>query len=313
MTSVRASGIDTGILLGQTNYKFQYTIAKCFDDLCQQSGFWWDIDFNKVFSFQPPNGKPAPWIASTSLGTMLQNGLTVTDLAPLYRNRQWVQGGLDTTPFTNSFQGNTWQTSFTCGYPLDSAPIVSVNGVSQSVGIKGGTGFQWYYTVGEPTIVQDASQAILDSTQILVVSGQGQIQVTVMAQDTVEQAAYALLEGGSGIVEDAETLQTLNIASLNKTQATALANSLLNFYKVRGQQIDFVTMNSGLAVGQYLTVWLPEHGIIDQQFLITALTLNIQTNPDTSPLIFYTVSCTSGPDIGDFTQLYSHMVYPTVK
>lgn len=310
VTSVKSPSIQNGTLISQTNYKYQKTIAACFDDLAQQSDYWWNINYSKMFQFQLKSTSNAPWIAATINGDFLDDGnLIVTDQSPLYRNAQYVQGGIDTTSFTSTFMGDGTTQAWTLPYPLNSLPTITVNGLAMMVGIKGvDTGKDFYYAVGDPVIIQDPSEVPLTTLQTLSLTGIGQFDVVVYVNNPTEQTAYAALEGGSGIVEEIETLQSLNVAQLNKAQSTSIANSLLTYYETRGKTLTFTTLHSGLSVGQLLTVFLPELGLIDQQLLINQMTITALTKSDGTLAIFYAITAISGAEIGDWTQLFAALV-----
>jgi hypothetical protein len=117
--------------------------------------------------------------------------------------------------------------------------------------------------------------------------------------------SFDVQSAGLGIVAVKEDVssQALNVAA-----ATFYGNTLLSRYGTQGRTITFKTWrtNPSLAVGQYLPVFLPQHGINDASMLIT----QISTTQDIgyqggSPTQVYwqTVTCTEQAAIGSAWKL----------
>jgi hypothetical protein len=78
-------------------------------------------------------------------------------------------------------------------------------------------------------------------------------------------------------------------------------------YAIRGKLINGTTIHDGLQVGQLISVFLPEHGIADTQYLIRGIKTHLTSGAGsggTFQTFWYDVELISGPDIGDFTKLY---------
>src|SRR6266487_4048387 len=134
---------------------------------------------NKIFSFLPNNGVPAPWIASDNPGDFLNAGLIVSDASDLYRNRQKITNVLQTATINEARQGDGVSRSWAFGYQWASVPTILINGVPASVGVKNvDTGKTFYYAVGDSTITIDSAVTTFTSTFTLSFSGTGQYLTT---------------------------------------------------------------------------------------------------------------------------------------
>jgi hypothetical protein len=300
-TSVRDASIQNGVFLPTTSYSVlngsTNTIAQDLDDLAKQSNYSWRI-FNKQLVFQARNAQLSPWIL-TGNDIILPQGQTqrqvqVDNVNNLYRNSAWILGGTDTVGVTQPFTADGIAQSWTMDLPIEALASVTVDGQTATFGIQGvDTGKQFYYTINNNTVTQDLTQPPFLNGQVLVFSYNAITNVVVNSQNTAEIAARALLEGTSGMVEVAETAQGLNNAA-----ATQFAQSRLVQYALNGQTLQFTTLRSGLIVGQLLTAFLPQHGIADQDYIVSdcqTVWKTLKVNGITTMQPFYQVQATSGP------------------
>ena len=298
--------INAGVTIPAINYNASY-IGKNFDDLAKQSNYAWYFQ-NGSFVFGGTNAVAAPWILQSSpYGLVTTNDLEVNgDLQldvgnDLYRNRQIIVGALNTltASATLTADGNT--RSFTLGYPLAAAPTITVNGISQTVGTKGSSGFQWYWAYNDPVIVQDAGQTVLPAGQLLSVPNySGLYAVNVTVDRTAAQSTLAPLENGTGIVENVADYTGKN---LSYSAAVTLANQLLSRYGITGRSLTFDTTRSGLALGQMLSIQLPEHGISNGQFLIVQIEMRLQKNVSDQQIWWYKVTASELPKKASLAKL----------
>jgi hypothetical protein len=300
--------IQAGANIPQTKMFHKY-IDQNINDLAKASNFWAYFDKNKVAYFLARDGIPAPWIASSTPGwvdstgtlqaTFLDAGITVEDSSDLYRNRQIIDNVLASTTINENRKGDSVLTSWTFGNQWAGTPTITVNGVVASVGVKNvDTGKQFYYAVGDETIIEDGSGPVYDNSFTINFSGPGQYLTYSQADNTTEQAALAAIDHTSGIVVNVE-----DGTGLTKAQGDALAQDRLNQYGVRGRLLKATTRRSGLAPGQLLPVFLPEHNIFDGLFLVRQVVTYLSTEFGVQQGI-YTIEAISGPDIGDWMKLY---------
>lgn len=302
--------VNAGVLIPSADYRMQF-LSKVFDDLAKQSNYAWWIDQSKVLNFRHRSAVPAPWILqSTLLGLNvdLENDtvLIVTVANDLFRNRQNLTGVLNTGTFSAAFQGDGQTTSFTLPYPVapGTVPSITLNTVVQKVGKKGTTGAQFYYADSgtDPVIAQDSSLTKLVSTDRLASNFTGIFTTTVTRNNLTSQAALAIKEGGTGIVEATE-----DVSKRNMMYAAALTygDQLLARYCIDGRTIVYDTYRNGLKPGMIQAVFLPEMGLYDSQMFITAIDVVMRTQPGSTILYCYTVTASELANQGSWAKLLS--------
>lgn len=85
-----------------------------------------------------------------------------------------VVGVTGQAPQYETRQGDGKRRDFTMGFPLAQAPVITVNGQEQTVGVKGvDASKQWYYAVDDVVIAQDHDAAPLNAADTLVVAYTG--------------------------------------------------------------------------------------------------------------------------------------------
>jgi|SRR5579859_780002 len=285
-------------------------VSKNFDDLAKQSNYSWYIDQNKTFNFRSRASIAAPWILQSSPYGLVANvdlevssNLELDVGNDLYRNRQIVLGATDTATFVETKIGDGNTRSWTMGYPLAAQPTITLNGVviaSTQIALKGGTGATFYYALNDPVITEDAGKTVLQATDQLVVTYTGLFDVTITVDDLTEQAEQQAIEGGTGIVE---SVVDVTGQGYNKSAATALANQLLSRYGIAGRTLIFDTTRNGLAVGQLLSIFLPEQGIFDGQFFITQVEITLMKGGADSQIWWYKVTASELPKQASWAKL----------
>ena len=308
---VTTTGFSPNIQAGTTIPNVAYnatSIAKNYDDLAKQSNYSWYIDQNKNLIFRSTATVAAPWILQSSPAGLVQTvdlevstNLELDVQNDLYRNRQIIIGAIATLTASATFAGDGSTRQFTLGYPLNSAPTILLNGVVQTIGLKGSTGFQFYWATGDAVLEQDASGVVLQKTdQLSVANYTGQYITNVTVDNVAAQAAQALIEGSTGIVENVEDDTTLK---LSLADATTRANQLLARYSTLGRTLIFDTSRDGLAVGQTLSIFFPEEGIIDGQFYINQVEITLRKNVNDAQIWWYKVTCSELPRQASWAKL----------
>jgi hypothetical protein len=299
--------INQGTLIPSITYDHTLVSAN-FDDLAKQSNFSWYIN-NREVIFRLPGAVPSPWVIQSALNGLPSwiepdSNLIVTQANnALYRNRQILTNVIGTGVFSNTFVGDGSSTSFTLSYPIavGTIPTITLDGVVQTVALKGTTGSQWYYAEGDLVIAQDASGTVITAIDTLVVSPYtGTFTMTVTVDNTTAQATLALAEGASGIVEEVEDVSKLN---MYYPAALTYAQQLLARYCLTGRTIVFKTYRNGLDLLQIATVFFPEFNLNDAQLLITEIDVAMQTQPNNTVLYNYIVTATELPNIVSWSKL----------
>lgn len=307
-TVALAPNIGIGIEIPSVTY-VNSPVNKNFDDLAKQCNYFWYIDHaTRNAVFQQLGNIPSPWILqSATAGLVSTVELEVSSNFELdagntlYRNRQTILGVIDTLTTSATFIGDSSTRSFTLGYPLGAQPTLILNGVTQTVGTKGNVGYQWYYAIGDPVLEQDASGIVMQATDTLSVPNYiGQFVTNVTVDDLAEQAARAIIEGGTGIVEEVEDYTG---KGLSKSAAQTLAQQLIDRYAIAGRSLIFDTSRDGLAVGQTLSIFVPEHGIVDGQFLITQIEITLAKGVNDTQVYWYKTTVSELPRQASWAKL----------
>lgn len=290
VTSTAAS-IATGPIITEVIWSGSKSVSEALTWLAQQAGYWWQIDKNGVLWFQPYGGVSATVrLDGTQIDAM--QDVSVTYGNDMYVNRQYAKGAYgEKKNITDSFSGNSQTRSFTCSYPLSSHVVVSLNGVSQPLGVKGvDNGQPFYWAVGDAVVAQDPSGALLTSSDTLVISYNGRYPVLAMAQNNALISAQRAREGGgTGLVESVYT----NTKVHTLAAAFQVASAMLAHYGQDTTILTFSTQQEGFQPGQMLTVNLSDYGLATKSMLIDSVTIDDQ-GPDGFN-IWYRVAAVGSP------------------
>lgn len=265
--TVTSTSISMGPTLPEVVFNYEL-VSKCIDAIAQQAGYWWQIDQNAVLYFQPYGAINAPYTIDGST-VALDDTLRLTVGNPQYVNRQFVTGGYDkTNTLTETRMGDGHSRAFALKYEVSAdVPVIQVNGVSQTVNIKGRTsGYQWYYAEGDQTIAQDDAGTVLGIGDTLTVTYKGRYPIVALAQNNALITQQQTLEGmGTGYVDSKYTNKKI------KTLAGGfqIASSLLAHYGQKMHQLTWRTKQSGFQQGQLVQVNLPAFSLNTQMLIQT--------------------------------------------
>lgn len=271
------------------------------DKLAAMSGFWWQIDENRVLWFQPYGAVPGPYtIDGTTIDQRQQ--FTVTTGNKDYRNRQVGVGGRDHTPVqTENFVGDSLRRTWTLRYPVSSlsghdpksglTKGIYLNGVLQTnvANKSSGTEAEWEYAISDAVVAQYSSYTVLAPTDNLQVIYEGEYPVVAVAQNKAEIAIQRSKEGiGTGYVE--ARYANLKVHTLNAM--FAIAQAQLGYYSQTMTTLVFATRNPGLAQGQTVTVNLPDFALNNRAMLVESVEI---TDSIDAINIWYIVTCVGSP------------------
>ncbi len=307
--TVRAPGIDTGSLSSTSGSKNTKMCDGMLSDFATQSDLWWNINELRGLLFTTVTRNPSPIVISSANGDILMaRQPTVIYNTPLYRNRQFITDAIDTIPVSDIRKGDGTTTTWNLRYPVYGKPTMLLNGAIVTVGELGVEhGKNFYFTTGSPSIIQDATNTVLLSTDILTISYNGGIDYTAIANDVAQQQLIASLDHSSGIIATTESGKgTLQAVPLMRVDADALAQARLTQYAKLATAFQFSTLREGLAAGQYLTVFFPEGKIINHQYFITGIQASTMLKSDGGILYTYDVSCTDGAIIGSWHKFFNY-------
>lgn len=280
------------------------TVAQALDELVKVASiagvpYYWQIDQFKQLWFVPYTSVVNSTVVD---GTQIDDGTrtgsppSVIRANPAYGNTQYIIGGVTQTVTQTEIQvGDGNKQSFTMGYELASAPVVSINTgsgyITQSVGLKGTSGSQWYWAQGDNTITQDSAGTKLrgsPSNDLLKVVYVGQYPSVASDQNVAQISYEAMLDGSTGIVERVDTDNTITSLS----SGLAEASQFLTRYAQQGTQLTFRTRQTGFAQGQLVTVNLPDYMLYNAQMLLENVSA---VDTVDSYNIWYEVTAVLGP------------------
>jgi len=277
---------------------FNYVRASdVLDALAEKAGKIWYIDEYKKLYFVARTTTAAPWNAETS--DITKNSIRNAGGNPLYRNRQYIRGGRDTTAEqTEDFVGDGSQFAFTVGYPIEKVPTsVKVNAVGQTIGIKGiDTAKDCYWNKGDATITFTVAPPAAQAVEVIYY---GQYPILVLVEDANEIAGRATAEGGgTGYVEEIADEPTLN----DKDASIDSGKAKLVRFGVAGKRVPYQVTRTGLRPGQLQTVNYPSIGLNNAELLIESVIVTRVADK-----FFYDVIGIQGPEMGGWSKFYKSL------
>lgn len=269
-----------GSIIQEAEYKQQH-VSDNFDDLRTKSNYWYSISTAKNILFQSRTATNAPWILQN---TDIQVSSPSVDYSgDLYRNRQTLEGVLETTTFTETKFGDGSTRTWNVAHPIIAIPTITLNNLPATVGVLNtDMNRQFYYQPGSLAITQDTGQTLLASTDsfVIVYSGTSTIDFTLdntSIPGTVTQSAMAAIDGTSGIVEAIEDVSAQN---MDTTTATTYATQLLTRYGTTGstgRTPQFTTLHIGLSAGQNLSAFASQLLLVDATLLVVQVTISVRS------------------------------------
>lgn len=318
VASVRGATIGTGATIAQLHpitTPFAAYYSNELDTTVRTSGdYFWYIDRWRKLHFGERLARPGAFPVQSvydpaqSSGYLLyQPQVSVQASADLYRGQQIITNVNSlVTPPPEIKVADGSSTSWTMGYPLYSAPTITINGQATTVGVQGiDTGRQFYWQPGSASISYDSSLPKIPAGSILSFTYVGQSTVNVVLNNTASQSAQASLEGNSGIVAEIESAQTGSVNGMTVAQATTFGQGLLGRFGANNTiELIGVTQYPGLAPGTVIGVFLPEMlQTWNAQLPIVKVTTTgfMSTN---GMLYFYAVDATNGPSLNNYTRVW---------
>lgn len=278
---------------------FNYvTMAQALDEICELSGAVWWITADKVLHYVARDEFKSPWDITLDHAPIRDIEIE-TDLKE-YRNRQYLRAGQDVTDLqTESMKGDGSKRTFNLGYKVAQQPVVKVNGIPQTVGVRQrDKNKAFYWAKDEKEITQSESATPLSSTDTLTVDYYGFYPIIVVAENHEAIEEMSARTGDTGLYEDVEENQMIDDGDL----ALEFANSKLQKYAKINTRIHFETTKKGLQAGQLINIDLPEFDI-SGEFLISS----VETRCETGNIIFYGVECIDGEDVGGWENFFKQL------
>lgn len=303
-----SGGVQDGPVIAKVVFARRYA-ADCFDAVCKLTGYHWTVDQGGVLQYFPRFASLAPFDISHANARFRQARTSVT-LAD-FRNVQYATGGMGITqvPVTDFHIGDDIARTFATAYPISSLVSVKVNGAVQSLGIRNvddAGSKAWYWNKSQAGINQDPSQPILkgrtasapaDRLEITYHGFYGPVATKLVNAPSI--AERRTIEGGSGRYEVVDYDQSLDGLAVT----IAKAKGDLRRHGTLDPMMDFETDEIGLAVGQTVTIKLPELDVPDVDMLITEL----ETSLFGMEKRRHRVKATAGELKGTYQEFFQHI------
>jgi len=302
---------QASVLLERASFPRVGTVSDALNELSELTGYSWYIDYDKKFYFTPRNFFTSPFgITTTSSVTNVQ----VRQDRSQYRNRQYIRGGQIQTdeialekPTPNP---DGVSRVFITRFPISDKPRIFINSIeitATDIGVNGvDKNKKYYYDVGKNTIVQDGTQTVLSTSDVIQVTYKGLISLAVVSEDVVAIANRASLEGNTGVYERID----VDTSIVSRGEAISIATGKLEKYTKVARQITYDTYTAGLAEGQLQTITLPEYNINSTDFLIDKVTIS---ELDGAGRLVYTVHAIDGETFGGWQKFYRDLLRQNVK
>lgn len=284
--------IQAGPTIAKAVFNYQ-PLSECLNELAEMAGYYWRISHSKVLHFADRTTLRAPWPLDTSAKV---RGVRIRRHGEQYRNRQYLRAGTDTTePRTERFKGDGETRTFTLAFPVAKVPTVRVNGVTQTVGIRGlDTGKQWYWSKGDPTITQDLSAVPLTASDTLEITYEGMFPIIVASDAGAEVAARGPYEA----VEEEANLDDADAA-------LEVADAKLRRYAKLATELQYETREPGLVPGMLQPVNLPTLGVAGE-YLISEVSLE-DFGADALDRYRYVVRALDGEPLGGWEAFFRQL------
>ncbi len=299
---VGIGSIEAGPTLIEAVFNYVRT-SDAYDALAEKAGKIWYIDEDKNLYFVDRDVTPALWSATGA--DMIKGSSRLSGGNPMYRNRQYIRGGRDITGLqTETFSGDNVTLAFTVGYPINSTPVVTVDGGNQAVGIKGIDDAvtppvkDCYWSKGDAVIVFDTASKPGVGVDNIVIKYYGQYDILVLATDEGEIATQKAIEGTTGFVDDIADEPKLD----DKEAAFDSGEAKLAKYGVDAIRFHYDTLGTGLRAGQTQVITYSAFGLDAEEMLIESVRFRGMGTE-----LLHQVTAIQGPEMGSWAQYFKRL------
>jgi hypothetical protein len=315
---IRGPSIATGATISQLHpvtKPFAAYYSTEIDTAVQASGdFYWYVDKWKQLRFGPRLARLGAFPVQSTADPANSSGyllylpqVTVLSSADLFRSQQIinnVNGLVTPPPEVKSADGST--TSWTMGYPLYSAPTITINGQGATVGLQGvDNNRQFYWQPQSASISYDSSLPKLPNGTILVFTYVGSSTVNVILNNSSSQTVQAALEQNSGIVAAIQSALSNNVLGMTTAQATTFGNGLLSRNGNNNTiELTGTTRYPGLVPGTVIPLFLPEMmNTWNAQIPIVKMTTTAFQGQN-GLMYIYSIDATNGANQTNWTRVF---------
>ena len=302
------------VILEQATFPRVGTVSDAMNELSEITGYQWYIDYDKKFYFAPRTFFNAQFdITDTSAIVNVQ----IRQDKSQYRNRQYIRGGLSETDLITlekpTPNPDGVSRTFILRFPVADKPRIFINSAeinTNDIGINGiDTNKKYYYLYNSNTIIQDSTETILTSTDVIEVTYRGLVALALVSENPAAIAERAGIEGGTGVYERID----VDAAISSRQEALDIANGKLTKYAKILREITYDTYTPGLAAGQLQNVNLTQYGISSTDFLIDNIKISEIESSVTNKTFIYTVHAIDGETFGGWQKFYRDLLRQDLK
>ncbi len=285
-----------------TRAVFNYQkVSDALNQISEQTGLIWFIDYDKVFWFINRGDVRAPFDLSNA--SKPYKNMKITTGRGGYRNRQYLIGGTGETDVrVENFTGDGVRQTFNLKFPVAKAPVfVKVNGVNQTFGIRSiDEGKDWYWSAGSTELTQDDSGTPLTDSDTLACEFVGMVSVVAVGEDASQIAARAAVEGGTGIYEDLEKDESVDVIDMAIDKIVGLLNRFAHLLP----KCTYDTYKLGLRCGQLQDITVAVEGSAGFYLITTLATKWVSSTADdeTDGIFQTTVTAVNGQYFGGWVE-----------
>jgi hypothetical protein len=299
------------VILEQATFPRVGTVADAMNELAEITGYQWYIDYDKKFYFAPRTFFNAPFSITDTSAVM---NINVKQDKSQYRNRQYIRGGLSQTDLITlekpTPNPDGVSRTFILRFPIAEKPRIFINSTeinSNDIGINGiDTGKKYYYLYNANTIIQDSTETILTSSDVIEVTYRGLVALSLVSENPAAIAERASVEGGTGVYERID----VDAAISSRQEALDIANGKLTKYAKILREITYDTYTAGLSAGQLQNVNLTQYNISSTDFLIDKVQIS---ELDGTGRLLYTVHAIDGETFGGWQKFYRDLLRQDLK
>jgi hypothetical protein len=189
-------------------------VTQAFNELAELTGMSWWIDENKLLHFRTRTSIIGPPLNNRAIRG---GSLRVKKDRQNYRNHQVLRAGAGLTDVrTETFVGDGTRRTFNTSFKMATQPIVTVNGVVQTIGVRQlQTEKTWYWNKNVNGAVPGFNGHPCRPPDVLDGHLSGLFPIIISSQRGPEVAARRAIEGGSGRysrVEERSNIETIDAA-----------------------------------------------------------------------------------------------------
>ncbi len=255
---ITTTNVISGVTIDQINFNYIQP-SQALRRIADLTGRNWYIDYNKDIHYFPTATTATPFNILDAVPAKDYTNLVINKDASQIKNRVYVRGGTYLSdPTTYSVKGDGVSRQFVLpDKPHDTS--MTVNGIAKTIGIKNinTSGFDYYLNYQEKYLEQDASLAILATTDTLVLTYTYDIPVLV----AVENTASIISNGQKEFAIFDKTIST-------QVAARDRASAELTDYATNIIEGSFSTRTAGFRSGEYININLTDYGV-NADYIVT--------------------------------------------